>query len=121
MAQMQEGREVDDLAIEQSGDKPRHHAFFRTANADDFEKLSLRLYLTGGLTTIGTCELNIRESFQDSGFVDPHELTRFDHQSIAVVGLGEDRRLCETRSGHCAVDYQTLAIRAHAFKMHTPV
>ena len=61
VTELQQRREVDHLAIEQTGNKPGHHTLFRAANADDFEKLPLRLYLSGSVMTIGARELNIFE------------------------------------------------------------
>ena len=61
VTELQQRREVDDLAIEQTGNKPRHHTLFRASNADDFEKLPLRLYLSGSVMTIRARELNIFE------------------------------------------------------------
>lgn len=121
MAQVQECSEVDNLAIEQSGDEPRHHRFFCAPNADDFEKLSLRLYLSGSLTAISKGELDIRKSSHDRGFVDPHEFPRFDHKGVAVITLREDRRFSKTRPFGCAMDYEALSIRSNPFKIHAPV
>lgn len=53
VTKLRQRREVDGLAIKQSGDKPCYEVFFRAPNADDFETLPPRLYLSGSLRTIG--------------------------------------------------------------------